>query len=233
MKNCVIIEDEQPAIELLSSYLEKVPDWQLVQVCRNAIEAAEYLRSHSADILFVDIEMPMLSGIEFNQSLTDPPLCIITSAHVEYGVKAYDLNVFDYLLKPYSFARLLQTYNKLNEKEDRPAETLPSSVDTYIILKEKGQNKRVNIEDILFAESQRSYVVLTTVQGVIRSKMTLNSLESSLPSEMFIRVHRSFIVALKKVDSFNQNKVQIGEKSLPIGRLYKKDVRSRLDGVKD
>lgn len=226
---CMIVEDELPAVELLSKYLEEIPGWHLVKVCGNAMEAMEYLRSHPVDLLFLDIEMPQMNGIEMLQALNSPPLTIITSAYSEYGVKAYDVNVFDYLLKPYSFARLMKTYQRVAEHQSPARTQSEHGPRPTVTFKEKGLLIRVEVQDILFIESQRSYVLVRTTKQLIRSKMTLTSVEELLPANDFIRAHRSYLVAINKIQSFSAREVFIGEWRIPIGRNYKHAVSIHLN----
>lgn len=228
-RRCIVVEDEQPAIELISSYIEELPNWTLVKVCRNAIEAIEYLHNSKVDILFLDIEMPRVSGFELLVSLEQQPLTVITSAYPEYGVQAYDLDVFDYLLKPYSFARILKTYQRI-ESLSSPIESFdkPSS-STFISIKVKGHTRRLDVQEILYAEAQRSYVHIETNKNTFRSKMTISSLWAELPEDKFLRVHRSFLVAIDKIDSFSKNELLINERKIPIGRFYKQGVMDRMN----
>lgn len=225
----MIVEDEQPAMELLSGYIADLPHWTLVKSCRNAIEALEYLRTQSIDILFLDIEMPLVTGFELLESLDKPPITIITSAYTEYGVKAYEFEVFDYLLKPYSFARILKTYQKIERQADGVLDLEVKNEQDAITIKVKGNNMRLRVSDIRYVESQRSYIHIATSKETSRTKMSIWAFENLLPASRFLRVHRSYLVAVQHVDSFNRNEIIINEVTIPIGRNYKQSVMDALE----
>lgn len=219
--NCVIVEDEQPALEVFQSYVQNYKMLELKASFTGIPAFQEYMASHLVDVLFLDIQLPGLSGMDFLSSVKIKPLVVITSAYSEHAVKAFEVKVFDYLLKPYSPARFSQTVQRIIEhykNENGEGQTpvreisIKSSVNRY----------KVNIEEILFIESQREYMVFKMESGKeIRSRMTISECLKMLPNEEFMRVHRSFLINTKHIESATADYVDIHGVHIPIGDHYK------------
>jgi DNA-binding LytR/AlgR family response regulator len=229
---CVIVDDEELAIDLLENYVSKIENLELAGKCKNAIEAYNLLQKNKIDLLFLDIQMPMLNGIEFLKNISNPPKVIFTTAFTNYAVEGFDLNAVDYLLKPISFERFLKAINKLQPNLtsvfSQVADVQTSYNDTFIYLKEDKIMVKIMLKDILFVESLKNYVKVKTVLRDITTYNTIISMEEKLPSNKFIRVHRSYIVAIDKIEAFSTTEVKIGKNEIPIGRNYKNEVIKRL-----
>ncbi|MCB2220520.1 MAG: LytTR family DNA-binding domain-containing protein [Bacteroidetes bacterium] len=231
---CLIVDDEPLAIDALSMLIQKFEDLEIAGVCSDAFQAHEFLRTHQIDLMFLDIQMPEISGINFLESLPSPPHVIFTTAHREYALDAFELNVVDYLLKPISQQRLMKAINKyyqlaigrghMNVDKTMTEET----IDKFLYVKADRKTVKIPIHDILFIEGLKDYVrIITTDQNVITHK-SLADLEQTLPESAFSRVHRSYIVALDKITSFTAEDVEIGKEEIPIGRTYKNAVLKKL-----
>lgn len=225
---CVIVDDEPLAIEVLQAYVDRVESLELVASCTNAINAFEVLKKETVDLLFLDIQMPKLTGVEFLKVLDPKPQVIFTTAYREYAVESYELNVVDYLLKPIAFGRFLMAINKVmgtgNEKVKPQVEPTPAE-DPYLFLKVDRRMVKVFFKDICYIESLKDYVRVKSRGGKeVISLQKISYLEQKLPSDRFIRIHKSFIVSIGKIDSFSHTEVEIEGKEIPIGRSYKADV---------
>jgi DNA-binding LytR/AlgR family response regulator len=225
------VEDEPLAAEVLTDYIQQVPFLKLEAVCTDAIFAMQQLQDSKIDLMFLDIHLPKLKGLDFLESLKTPPHVIVTSAYKDYALEGYELNVIDYLLKPIRFNRFLKAVNKLEQHKDV---ALPSS-DSNVLAERKSfffnvGKKRVKIflDEILYIESLREYVRITTKDKSILTKFQLNEIEELLSKNNFIRIHRSFIAAKDKITAFTATDVEINNKSIPIGRSYKELVLSVL-----
>ncbi|MFC5409483.1 LytR/AlgR family response regulator transcription factor [Larkinella bovis] len=225
--NCVIIEDEPLALNLLESYVRRVEGLNLIRSYTNAVEAFTFLQSKSVDLLFLDIELPQITGLELLKSLKNRPAVIMTTAYRDYAVDAYDLDVVDYLLKPITFERFLRSISKVYQgnpsvSAETPANPLTHDFDrAYIFLREDREMVKVYLRDILYIESLRDYVRVKTLDRQIITYQKISYLEHKLPENKFIRIHRSFLVSIEKVTGFTPLSVLIGDKSLPLGRNYK------------
>ena len=229
--NCIIIEDEPLAAEVLTDYIRQVPFLQLKQVCTDAIYAMERLKSDEIDLMFLDIHLPKLKGLDFLEALKTPPHVIITSAYKEYALQGYELNVIDYLLKPIRFNRFLKAVNKLNQhKEQHIHQTAAAvSAERKSFFFNVGKKRiKIYLDEILYIESLREYVRITTKDKSILTKFQLNEIEDLLSKNNFLRIHRSFIAAKDKIAAFSATDVEINNKSIPIGRSYKELVLSVL-----
>jgi DNA-binding LytR/AlgR family response regulator len=224
---CLIVDDEPLARQLLASYIERVEGLTLVKSCANAVEAFTVIQQRPVDLIFLDIQMPQVTGIDLLKSLKDRPRVILTTAYREYAFEAYDLDVVDYMLKPILFERFLRGISKIYqlrqpmEMEEPEPSLLQSFDDAYIYLREDREMMKVYLKDILYIESLRDYVKVKTVDKQIVTYQKISYLEQKLPENKFIRVHRSFIVAFDKVISFNMNSVKVGNIEIPMGRNYK------------
>jgi DNA-binding LytR/AlgR family response regulator len=223
---CLIVDDEPLARELLESYISRIQELKHVKSCSHAIEAFSYLQENSVDLIFLDIEMPKTSGVELLRSLKDKPRVIFTTAYREYAFEAYDLDVVDYMLKPISFDRFLRGIAKIKQlKQYKPAAIEAAAPlayhDAFLYLKENREMVKVYMKDILYIESLRDYIRVKTVKQDVVTYQRISYLEQKLPQDKFVRVHRSFIVALDKVNSFSSENIRVGTHEIPIGRNYK------------
>lgn len=232
---CLVVDDEPLARQLMESYIQRVEGLTLVRSCSNAIEAFNLLSQRSVDLIFLDIQMPQITGLDLLKTLKHRPRIILTTAYREYAVDAYDLDVADYLLKPILFERFLRSISKiyqLKQPVDPEEETnshWQSYEEAYMYFKEDREMIKVPLKDILYIESLRDYVKVKTACRQIVTYQKISYLEQKLPESKFIRVHRSFIVALDKVSSFSINGIRIGAHDIPIGRNYKNQAMSALN----
>lgn len=230
----LIVDDEPHAIEVLEKYLAQFNQMELVGKCADAIQAFQLLQQKTIDLMFLDIQMPGIKGTDLLRSLKNPPKVIFTTAHSEYALEGFELNAVDYLLKPISFERFLRAVDKiyqLTENKSRPAvthETMVNDHETFIYLKVERKTIKVNVNDILWIESLRDYVKVVTKDHTYITRQKISILEEMLPENKFVRIHRSFIVALAKIDSFYSYSIEIAGHELPIGRNYKQDVQKKL-----
>ena len=233
--NCLIIDDEPLATDLLRSYVQRVEGLQLIKTCANAVEAMTALRAHPIDLLFLDIQMPKITGIDLLKSLAKPPKVIFTTAFRDYAVEAFDLDVIDYLVKPISFERFLRAVSKVSNIPPGPdaAATdygLIHDFDaSYIFLRAEREMVKVYLKDILYIESLRDYVRVKTTDKEIISYNRIGYLEQKLPENKFLRVHRSYIVALDRILSFTPTTLRLPDQAIPIGRNYKNETCRALN----
>lgn len=227
MMRCLIIDDEPLARELLESYVGKIAELKLVKSCSNALEAFTFLQESMADLIFLDIEMPQVSGIELLRSLKDKPRVILTTAYREYAFEAYDLDVVDYMLKPITFDRFLRGIGKIKQLKqydaayDAEISSHSSFEAAFLYLKENREMIKVFLKDILYIESLRDYVRVKMSNREVITYQKISYLEQKLPQNKFVRIHRSFIISLDKVSSFTQSSVRVSTADIPIGRNYK------------
>jgi DNA-binding LytR/AlgR family response regulator len=233
---CLVIDDEPPARDILKKYIAGVDLLQLAGECSNAVETLSFLQSNSVDLLFLDIKMPHILGTSFLRTLKNPPKVIFTTAFRKYAVEGFDLNAVDFLLKPISFERFLQAVNKVMQlnihaegKTNSFNETLPDQSHPFLYFRADRKMVKVFLEDILFIESLKDYIKVVTTNKVIVSKQSISSLDEMLPKDAFVRVHRSYIIAVNKIDSYNTDLIEIGKKEIPIGRLFRHDVSRMLN----
>jgi len=226
--SCLIVEDEPLSAEILTDYIRQVPFLELRSVCADAIYAMELLQNEKIDLLFLDIHLPKLKGMEFLESLRNPPRVIIISAYKDYALQAFELNVVDYLLKPIRFSRFLKAVNKLEQSVALPPAT-DTRERTYFFFSVGKKKVKVFLDEILYIESLREYVRITTRDKNILTKFQLSAIEELLSRNNFIRIHRSFIVAKDKINAFTATDVEINNKQIPIGRSYKELVIGLLE----
>jgi DNA-binding LytR/AlgR family response regulator len=230
MYNCLIIEDEPLAAEILSDYIREVSDFHLVGVCRDVVSAAEYLRSHSIDVLFVDIHLPKIKGIDFVRTIQNKYQVILTTAYDQYAIEGYNLNVTDYLLKPIEFSRFLQAIQKVT-KSDRVAATVATTQkDPFHFFNVDKKQVKVYLKDIDYVESLKDYIKIHTGTKYIVTKLQIGELDSLLSSANLFRIHKSFMINLDKVTAYSASHVEIGGQEIPIGRSYKELVMKQLKG---
>lgn len=222
MIRCIIIEDEPVARDVLKTYVQDTPSLTLVREFENAVDGLAFLQKESIDLIFLDINMPKLSGISFLKSLDDPPKVIITTAYSEYALEGYELDVVDYLLKPFSFERFLKAVNKVTLKK---SETKEES----ITVKADGKIFRISLSEILYAEALGDYITLYTESQKLTFNSTLTSFIDELNSAKFVRVHRSYAVSLTKINYVEGNMISIKEHEIPVGKSYKVEFRNRFE----
>ena len=215
---CIITDDEPIARKGLQSYVERIDFLELVGVCEDAIQLNTQLKSQQADLLFLDIEMPYMTGIELLNSLSNPPKVIITSAYAEYAIKGYDLEVSDYLLKPISFDRFLKAVNKVY---DQLISSQTPVVQDYLFVKTSLKLEKIRFNDMRFIEGVENYVAIYTSDGKIITHTTLRTILQKLPPERFVQVHKSYLVNIDKIDSIEGNLLGIGKNKIPLSRTYK------------
>lgn len=227
--NCIIVEDEPLAVEVLEDYIRQIPFLDLKAVCTDAIYAMEILQKGKTDVIFLDIHLPRIKGLDFIKTLKNPPQVIITSAYRDYAVESYELNVVDYLLKPVNFNRFLMAVNKLRAQAHKEI-SFPqqSSAPAHIFINVNKKRIKVYLDDILYIESKKEYISIVTKNRSFLTKFQLGELEEQLAKNNFIRIHRSFIVPREKIDAFSATEVEIAGQQLPIGRIYKEFVMSQL-----
>lgn len=217
---CIIVDDEPPAIRVLKTYVETVPQLEFSGACKNAFEALNLLSRERPDLIFLDIHMPKLIGTDFLRSLSHPPKVIFTTAHKDFAIEAFDLDAVDYLLKPISFERFLKAVNKVLQINYPIVETNNFRI-SFVYFRAERKMIKVFLEEILYLESYRDYVVIH-MEGPreLKVKLTLNHVEGMLPGNQFLRIHRSFIVSSQKISAFTKTDVEIGRTELPIGKSY-------------
>lgn len=224
---CIIIEDEPLAVKILTGYIAQVPFLRLQGAFRDAILATDYLRQHAVDLIFLDIHLPKLKGMAFLKTLTRPPSVIVTTAYHQYAVEGFNLNVTDYLLKPFEFERFLVAVNKVNAaRGEQPAPSENREKD-FVFLNVQKKKVKVLFSEIVYIESQREYVRIVTTKKEFLSKMSTHEIEDLLPAGMFTRIHRSFIVAIARIEAYTAEQVEVNGVCLPVGRGY----REVLEGL--
>lgn len=224
---CIIVEDEPLAAKVLSDYVSQVPFLQLQGVFKDAILATEYLRDNTIDLIFLDIHLPKLKGMAFLKTLAHPPAVIITTAYHQYAVEGFNLSVTDYLLKPFDFERFLSAVNKVKTAQQEKPQSAESDTKDYLFLNIQKKKVKVLFSEIAYIESQREYIKIVTTKKEYTSKMSTHEIEGLLPGHLFKRIHRSFIVSLKKIESYTAEMVEVQGVSIPIGRGYR-DVLEKL-----
>ncbi|MCK8520090.1 LytTR family DNA-binding domain-containing protein [Aquimarina sp. D1M17] len=232
MIQCLLVDDESPAIDLLKSHIKLLTNLEIVDSCYSAVEAFEVLKKKKVDLLFLDIEMPVLKGLDFLKTLQNPPKVIITTAYREYAIEGYDLDIVDYLLKPISFDRFVKAIDRFYERI--PAVPNPSSViqkeqnDTFFYVNVNKKHIKVVFDEILYIESLKDYVRIHTENQRIVVKSNIGKIEKQLPESLFLRTHRSYIVAIQKITAYTQKDLEIGDLEIPIGSSYTNTVSSLL-----
>lgn len=241
--NCLIVDDERPALKLLEAYIKKLPHLNLVAACENAVSALAALQKHSVDILFLDIQMPDLTGLELLQTLKNKPITIFTTAYREYAVEGFALDATDYLIKPFSFERFVQAVNKASEliqlkvkanssldtairEESKPSK---EELEEHFYVRTSYKMEKVQLKEILYVESMREYVSIFTSSKRYVVHQTMNKMAERLELPHFMRVHRSYIVSMNAINAINGNTIQISDKVIPIGGSYRKTFFEQID----
>ncbi len=231
--NCLIIDDEPLAVEVIKNHVKKLESINIIATYHRAAEAFDILRAKKIDLLFLDIQMPGLNGLEFLRSLRHPPRVILTTAFKEYALEGYDLDIVDYLMKPVSFERFVRAVNKFFEQQIRDIEihqvTPGLETNDFMYIRTGKMVHKVLIKDIVYVESLKDYVNVHTADRTITARQTLSSIENMLNEALFIRIHRSFIISVNHITGFTSTTISLADKNLPIGRNYKQQVFHQLN----
>ena len=238
--NCMIVEDEQMAVKVLQSHIQNVEDLHIKSIHNNAMDALIELQNQTIDLVFLDIQLPKMNGLSLLRSLTHRPHVLLTTAHSEFALEGYDLDVVDYLLKPISLVRFMQAIAKvyrlankqLTVKPTTPiaATNRPNFVAPFVYVKVDREFVKVLLSDILYIESVKNHICIATQHKKYLTLLSIGEMEQKLPPQYFIRVHRSYIVSLSKIDSFTHSSLIVYEQIIPIGRHYKQALLRRLEG---
>tara|TARA_R110000868_G_scaffold408293_4_gene690970 strand:+ start:3942 stop:4664 length:723 start_codon:yes stop_codon:yes gene_type:complete len=230
---CFIIDDEPLAIEVIESHISKIDGLEVKDTFQNAVKAFQELRNSTVDVLFLDIQMPRLTGIEFLRTLKNPPKVIFTTAYREYALEGFELDVVDYLLKPISFDRFLKAIDKvfISSNPSSPINLQESHNNDhhFVFVPSDKKNVKICLDEILYIESKRDYILIKTELKEVTTYQTITYMEERLPRNQFVRVHRSFIINLNKIESWSNNEIELKETTVPIGRTYKREALKKLN----
>ncbi len=224
-KKCLIVDDEPAAHYVLTNYIRQNPQLELAAQCYNGIEALHYLRENTVDLMFLDIDMPEISGLELLQTLKNPPKTILTTAYSEFALESYEYGVIDYLLKPIYFPRFLKSIERYLSVQFIEKET---AIPVSLNVKVNGKNIDIRLDDILYVQSYGNYVKIFTKTKTFVTAMTTNQLVQELPSEKFMRVHKSYIIAIHKIDVHEKEHIVINEEKIPLGITFRRELNERL-----
>lgn len=229
---CLAVDDEPPALDVVTRHIAAIPSLRLAGTCMNAVQALAMLQQQSIDLLFLDIQMPQILGTQFIRTLKNPPKVIFTTAYRKFAVEGFELDAVDYLLKPITFERFLKAVNKITslpalETPPSPAKNEAVS-ERFIHLRADRKVQKIALDDIIYIESLKDYCKIITTSKRIITRQAISSIESSLPAGDFIRIHRSYIVSLNKIESYTNDLIEIARQELPIGRMYRHDVERSL-----
>lgn len=231
---CLVIDDEPLACDLIRRHIEKLENFEIVAECGNAMKALHELRNQSVDLMFMDIQMPQITGIEFLKTLKNPPKVIITTAYREYALDGFELDIVDYLLKPITFERFLKSINKYYQISQEEIQNVTSALtslpteEAFIYVKENKKVIKLHLNEILYVEGLSEYVQIYTERKKIITKTSMTNMQEKLPEASFMRIHKSFIVSMAKIEAFTSHSIDVPGKELPIGRSYKKSVLKAL-----
>ncbi len=232
---CLAVDDEPLALSILKKYIGSVESLELVGTCENAVQALQMLQQYKVDLIFLDIQMPQIMGTDFIRTLKKSPKIIFTTAFRKYAIEEFELDAVDYLLKPISFERFLKAVNKvLQTALDAPdsmyhiSESVSESTRGYLYFRVDRKMVKVFLHEILYVEGFSDYVKIVTATKTLITKQLVSALEETLPKEIFIRIHRSYIISIDKINSYNADIIVIGTAELPIGRLFKQNVIKKL-----
>ena len=223
---CLVVDDEPPARDVIKRYIAELPQLQLAGECGNAVQVLSFLQQHPVDLMFLDIHMPQLKGIDLLKILKHPPQVILTTAHADYALEGYDLDVVDYLLKPIPFDRFLKAVHKITPTNLPVAEVsaTPKNNEGFVYFRVDRKMVKVMLSDIFYIESMKDYAKVVTTDGTLVTRQSMNALEALLPEPHFIRTHRSFIVSLPKIKSFTHEIIEVEKAEIPIGKLFRTGV---------
>ncbi len=232
---CLVVDDEPLAIRLIEKHIAKIDNLEVVATCNTALKAFEILNLQKIDLMFLDIKMPSITGIEFLKNLKNPPKTILTTAYRDYAIEGYDLGVVDYLLKPITFERFLKAVDKfLNETSKNEMKIKESVPDEFILVKSGIKNYKINTNDIVYIESLKDYIKINiTGDKNITSKYKIGDIQEELNRDNFLRIHRSFIINTAKITAFTINEIEVNNIEIPIGASYKEDVLLYLKTLKN
>jgi DNA-binding LytR/AlgR family response regulator len=229
---CIIVDDEPLALEVMQAHLSKIDSFELVASCQNALEAFEVLNKKSIDLIFLDIQMPGMKGIDFLKNIKNPPKVIFTTAYREYALEGYELDVVDYILKPISFERFFKAVNKFYQSTPGNLIIHKNNDDfkeSFVYVRANKKVNKIMLSDIIYIESIKDYITIHTKTRRITAKHTITSFEEKLPESEFLRIHRSYIVSLKHITGFTAVTIDVGDKELPIGGNYRQPVFKALN----
>lgn len=232
---CLIVDDEPIAREILENHISRIEHVEVVQSCKSAMDAFEVINSEAIDLIFLDINMPGISGLSFAKSINNNIKIIFATAYRDYAVDGFDLQAVDYLLKPISFDRLLQAikkYSNESESQEDSSESIPKDRIDYFFVRSERKMIKVNFDEITYIESFSDYLKIHLLEKMVITRETITSIEAKLPLQEFLRIHRSFIVSINHISSFTNEYVEIGKNQLPISRSYKKAVFEKLGKLK-
>jgi DNA-binding LytR/AlgR family response regulator len=234
---CLIIDDEPLAQRVIERYIENLPFLEISGKCNSAVEAIDFLHKKEVDLMFLDINMPKLTGIDFLRTLKNPPLVIITTAYAEYAIQGYELDVVDYLMKPFAFDRFYKAIQKAEEMlkgreivHHEPKEG-DKQEENYIFIKSSKKTFKVNLDQILYIEALGDYVKIFTTDKMIVSYQSLKNIETLLPAKQFPRIHKSFIIALSRIDMIEGNQVKVKDRLIPVGTNYKAEFEKLIRSI--
>lgn len=233
MVRCLLVDDESPAIELLENYIKNLDAFYIVERCHSAVEAFEVVQKEEIHLMFLDIEMPALKGLDFLKTLKNPPKVIITTAYREYAIEGYDLDIIDYLLKPISFQRFVKAIDRYYERAQISFKNMLEEKTDKLFFYVNVNKKQIKIvfDEVLYIESLKDYVRIHTTKQRLVVKSNIGKIQEELPSPLFLRTHRSYIIAVDKITAYTQRDLEIGEIEIPIGSSYTKEVFRKLSAT--
>ncbi|MEO5892948.1 MAG: LytTR family DNA-binding domain-containing protein [Ferruginibacter sp.] len=226
MTKCIIVEDEALAQHVIQSHLQQFGEFELVATCNNALEATEVLHTHEVDLIFLDIQLPGMTGLNFLRTLSAPPLVVLTTAYPEYALESYEFNVIDYLLKPISFERFSKAVNKIADGRlfTQVVKEKDNQAPDHIFIKSSSKFFKVRFSEIIYIEGMKDYLKIHTTESKLVTHQTMGDMEKILPANQFIRVHKSYIIAVAHIRSVYGNIIEIQKLTIPIGSIYKERV---------
>jgi DNA-binding LytR/AlgR family response regulator len=226
---CIAIDDEPLALSKLEGFIKKVPELKLIRTFDNPVEVIGWLKENVADLIFLDIQMEQLTGLQFLEAASPSARIILTTAYDQYAIKGYELNVTDYLLKPFSFQRFMLAINKVMEYFSHSADNKPvSESDTFIFVKTEYRLERIDLDDILYIEGMKDYLRIICTEKKVMTLQSFTKLEDCLPGNRFCRVHKSFIVAIDKIKSVERGVIIIADQRIPVSNTYKDNFYSKI-----
>ena len=232
--SCIIVDDEPVARDILISYIEKIPNLNLIKSCKNALEAFEIINTQKVDLFFLDINMPEVSGLSLAKMISKESKVIFTTAYREYAVEGFNLKAVDYLLKPIAFERFLEAVNKYFETLKVGSSTLDKVREVaseFFFVRSERKMVKINFEEILYIESLSDYIKIHQENKTIVTRETITNIEAKLPQSQFLRIHRSYIVAVKSIESYTSEFIEIKNKALPISRTYKESILKKMEKI--
>ncbi len=224
----LIIDDEEPAVKVLTNFVMRTSFLKLERCTTNAFEGIELLNTNSIDLLFLDIEMPDINGVDLLKSLKNKPMVILTTAYEQYALQGYEMDVLDYLVKPIRYERFLKAANKAGHLFNLTKSNQPQSDQGKLLIKVDYKNVKINYSDIEYIEGLKDYVKIFTSKGMFMTRLNLKGIEGKLPATLFLRIHRSYIIAIKKISSYQKGQIFINNNAIPIGTTYSKALKEHL-----